>query len=179
MKQIKAFALITVLLTAFLTSGCDNTTLNKIAPYVEQSGRAVTMALADYKAAGLITDVRFNELTEAFKPFTSETKSIADYLRGLTTITSESKAEALRRISDGVALGKRIALSAGLPMDSLASRVLTVAILGLETTASSIEAVKVGEASFSSVGGSTEVPAVAVKVKLLKVDKDLEKYFKK
>lgn len=182
MKRMKAFALTLVLLIATLsTTACDKTTLNSVAPYVEQSGRAVTMALADYKAAGVITEARFNELTELFRPFTSETKSIADYLRSLTTITADSKAEAFRRISEGVALGKRIALAAGLPLESTTSRVLTVAIIGLETTASSINDVKVSEASFSSIGttATTEVPASSVKVKLPKVAGDLERYFKK
>lgn len=179
MKKLKTFLLILALMVASLPmTGCGGTALNKIAPYVEQAGRGVEMALADYYAAGLISEGRYNELKTNFAPFTKETKNLADYLRSLTTINSESKAEAFRRISEGVALGKRIALTAGLPPDSVVARVLTAAVLGLETTASTIQAVKTPDVSFSSVGSSqSEVPASSVKVKLPKVDEDLKRYF--
>lgn len=178
MKLLKTLVLILVLAVGTLpTIGCSGTTLNRIAPYVEQAGRGVEMALADYYAAGVITEARYNELKVIFAPFTKETKALADYLRSLTTINSDSKAEAFRRVSEGVALGKRIALTAGLPADSVVSRVLTATVLGLETTASTIQAVKTPEVSFSSVGSTqSEVPTSAVKVKLRKVDNDLKRY---
>lgn len=179
MKLLKTLVLIMALAIGTLpTMGCNGTTLNKIAPYVEQTGRGVEMALADYFAAGLITEARYNELKAHFAPFTKETKALAEYLKSLTTINSESKAEAFRRISEGVALGKRIALASGLPMDSIVSRVLSAAIIGLETTASTIQAVQTPEVSFSSVGSkpSAEVPTSAVKVKFKKVDDDVKRY---
>lgn len=178
MKLLRTFLLILVLaINTLATTGCNGTTLNKTAPYVEQAGRGVEMALADYRAAGLINDARYNELKAHFAPFTNETKSLADYLRSLTTINSDSKAEAFRRVSEGVAIGKRVALASGLPMDSIVSRVLSAAIIGLETTASTIQAVQTPDVSFSSIGSSAkEIPAESIKVKLPKVDRDVRRY---
>lgn len=180
MQGIRHITLSAIIILATLPlSGCGSTSLPKLAPYIEQSGRAVLMAIEDYRAAGLLTEARYTEVKAAVDPFAKNTVEIAAYLRTLTTIDAATKDEALRKIGEGVALGRRVGLSAGLPPESVVARVLLAAVIGLETTASTIQAVNTPAASFALGAESKTVDAESVKVKLPEIDKDLRKYFRK
>lgn len=161
--------------------GCGATSLAKLAPYVKQSGRAYKMAIADAYAQKLMTAEQFMARDKAANELIIATNDIGDYLASLSTLTTDSKDEALRKLSEGIDLGKRIGLASGLPGESVPARVLAYAILALETTASTIEAVKLGSGNASFAIGAEEkgVPLSDVKVKLPDVDKDLKKYLER
>lgn len=163
-----------------LTACSKTVTLAQFAPYVRQSATAINNAVTDAWAAGIITNAQYEQAKTALAKYADFAPKAADYLASLQTLNGANKPETLRKLAEGVALGKQIALAAGLPANSTAARVIAAVVLGLETTASTIDAIKISDGSFgvAEIGAPSSVPASEIKTTLPKVDKDAAKYFR-
>lgn len=182
MKLKRGLSSVLSLVLIFPLIGCGKTvTLAQFAPYVRQSATAINNAVSDAWAAGIITSTQYENAREAIAKYGEFAPKTADFLASLQTLDSHNKAEVIGKLSEGIAIGKQIALASGLPPNSVAARVISAIVLGLDTTKSTIEAIKLSDNGIgvASVGEKTSIPASEIKATIPKTDKETAKYFEK
>lgn len=181
--------IVTILLTIALTlatlpmAGCGNsTTLARVAAVCRQAAQGYKTELSSLRVGGVLSAGKFGELDRQADEIIVSANAFADYLDGFDRVTASNKAEILAKIAEGVGLARGVSQNArlgGVPADSTAFKLLTIAIVTLDNASLTIAALNPPKAAQSFALGSEEpgIEKTAVQVKLPRIPKAAEKYF--
>lgn len=166
--------------------GCGNqTTLNKVGIILTQGAAAFKNEVSALKVAGQISDDKFRQLDAKADALIIATGEFSKFLNGLATVDSKNAAQVLTEVAKVTSLTSAILQNAALgnlPSMSKPIRILNIGTITLQEIAAAIVLIQPppGEASFSTLGTDSKppVPASQVKVKLPRVPRDLQQYFK-
>ncbi len=182
-KKLTSLFLATLLIFGALAqTACGKaTTLARVGAVFVQGSLAYRAELVSLHVGGLLTDDKFNELDVQAGEIIVSAKALSDYLNSLPGVNSTNKAQLLQKIAEGLGLARGVFANAnlvGLPANSNALKIISIAILTLDNVAVAIAAINpptAGNASFSAVGGGSDgVPLATVKIKLPDVPKDVQ-----
>lgn len=183
MKNRRIMTAVMLAMAALVTSGCDNsTTLARVSAVCRQAVQGYKTELSSLRVGGILSAEKFGELDRQADEVILSANALADYLDSFDKVTANNKAEILAKIAEGIGLARGVSQNArlgGVPADSPAFKLLTIAIITLDNASLTIAALNPPKAAQSFALGSEEpgIEKTSVRLKLPRIPKAAEKYF--